>query len=84
MKVQGYVARVYKLKVSFISNERAQSDYLWHSVLSRKFIESLTILDDEIKYTEIETPYRKKVRIELGRPCEIELTEWFARHHYKD
>jgi hypothetical protein len=75
MKIQGYVREIHKNKIVFASVNRVNTGNRWAFVVPKRLIESLTILDETVKYFDDITKHANKI----GKLCEIDVDTAFAR-----
>jgi hypothetical protein len=75
MLIRGYVRRAYKNKIEFASINRVNSGDRGALVVPIRLIESLTILDETVRYFDNIAKHVNKI----GNLCEIEVDTDFAR-----
>lgn len=75
MLIRGYVRGIYKNKIEFASVNCVKAGNRQATVVPARLIESLTILDETVKYFDDIVKHVNKI----GKLCEIEVDTDFAR-----
>jgi hypothetical protein len=75
MLIRGYARNIYKNKIEFASVNRVNSGDRGALVVPTRLIESLTILDETVKYFDDIARHVNKI----GKFCEIDVDTEFAR-----